>query len=307
MNAYVRICPVCDTENPVERATCRHCASLLSDVDFSLSSTRTGETAGEPAPAKAPAEKSGVLPARTETPSVPAEGMSCPDPECGQMNPPGSRRCQYCNTPLPVADPARAPLPDKTPVTRTFELAPPELAAVVPSPGRSARSRVLLPVTLAGRFRIVDELPAAGSEADLLIVEDIHGRETRVAKIYRRCIAPDKALLEKLATAGPHVVCIVEYGEEEDGIAWEMMEYCRAGNLRTLMKSGPMSRERLLELTRELAAGLTEVHAANILHRDLKPKMCCCAAVRRFLWRSPISASPRSSRVRGISPTAPAR
>jgi hypothetical protein len=276
MKTYVRICPVCDTENPVERATCLHCASLLSDVDFSLSTAQepTPEPAPAPVPEPAPAPEQAPAPppARTQTAAVAAAGARCPDPECGQMNPPGSPRCLYCNTPLPATAPAFAPLPDKTTAAPSFELAPPELAAAVPTPRKPAPPRVTLPAALAGRFRIVDELPAAGSEADLLIVEDTQGGETCVAKIYRRGIAPDKALLKKLASAGQHVVRILAYGEEDDGIAWEMMEYYRAGNLRTLMKSGPMSRGRLIELTRELAAGLTEVHAVNILHRDLKPE-----------------------------------
>ncbi|MDR2625401.1 MAG: protein kinase [Zoogloeaceae bacterium] len=280
MSAYVRICPVCDTENPAERATCLRCSSLLSDVDFSLS--QAAETAGEPAPdaaaenPKAP-EALDALPAQTQALPVSGEaGVRCPDPECGQMNPPGSLRCQYCNTPLPAAPPepvlAFAPPTGGTVAAPSFELAPPELAAAAPSPRKRARSRVALPAALAERFGVIDELPAAGSEADLLIVEDLRGGEARVVKVYRRGIAPDKALLQKLATAGSHVVRILEYGKEEDGIAWEMMEYCRAGNLRTLMQDGPMSQERLLELVRELAAGLTEVHAANILHRDLKPE-----------------------------------
>ncbi|MDR0737083.1 MAG: protein kinase [Zoogloeaceae bacterium] len=283
MNPYVRICPVCDTENPVERTVCLRCSSLLSDVDFSLSPTRAGEPAPGTAPDKAPDKTqdetqgkaleipAAISSAQTRTPSASGEGVRCPDPECGQMNPPESRRCRYCNTPLPAAVPSLSPPPSQTAAVSSFELAPPELAAAMPSPKPPAHLRVALPATLAERFRVTDELPAAGSEADLLIVEDLHSGDARVVKIYRRGIAPDKALLKKLATAGPHVVRIMEYGEE-DGIAWEMMEYCRAGNLRALMQGAPMSRDRLLEITRELAAGLTEVHAVNILHRDLKPE-----------------------------------
>ncbi|MDR3158959.1 MAG: protein kinase [Zoogloeaceae bacterium] len=291
MNAYVRICPVCDTENPAERAACLRCSSPLSDVDFSLSpAMRRADAAGKPAPdaaaedSETPEVSPGVLPAQTKALPVSGEGVRCPDPECGQMNPLGSQRCQYCNTPLPAAAPdaapdaavapaiAPVPPPGGTAVVPSFELALPELVASVPSPKKRARSRVALPAALSERFCVTDELPAAGSEADLLIVEDLGGGAARVVKVYRRGIAPDKALLQKLAAAGPHVVRIMEYGEEEDGIAWEMMEYCRAGNLRALMQDGPMSRERLLELARELAAGLTEVHAVNILHRDLKPE-----------------------------------
>ncbi|MDR1349661.1 MAG: protein kinase [Zoogloeaceae bacterium] len=271
MNAYVRVCPVCDTENPVERAACLRCASLLSGVDFSLASTPSEAVAPEPAPPQPPENPPDILPARIGALPVSAAEARCPDPECGQLNPSGSARCRYCNTPLPPVAPVFASPPAETATAPAFELAPPELVAAIPASGKRARSRVTLPAALAERFRVNDELPAADSEADLLIVEDLDGGESRVVKIYRRGIAPDKALLKKLATAGTHVARIVEYGEE-DGIVWVMMEYYRAGNLRALMQRGPMGREQLLELTRELAAGLTEVHAANILHRDLKPE-----------------------------------
>ncbi|MDR1888668.1 MAG: serine/threonine protein kinase [Zoogloeaceae bacterium] len=360
MNNYVRICPVCDTENPLERAYCSHCASLLADVDFSLSPLSRVATEGEGAEtvkaaegaeavegaegaevaevaegaegaegaevaeaaeitgvAEASATGAAVEEAATpaeipvqavraevvaeaaevvaqediataswlgiEASAPPAEALRCPDPDCGQFNPPGTLRCLYCNASLSAeiavaaaAERIAAPLPSAP--SSGFELAPPDLMTDIAPPAfvtaadlarQHART---LPPALATRFQVKSELVAASSDADLLIVEELAGGKTLVAKIYRHGIPPDNLLLERLKLTTPHVVRIVEHGSE-DGVDWEVMEYCRAGNLRSLMPQGrPMQPDLLWALVKELAAGLNEIHAFNILHRDLKPE-----------------------------------
>lgn len=316
MTKYVRVCPVCDTENPPERAYCNHCSSPLADVDFSPSLT-TGSLATETVRAEEPvaasvasvtavtpvaletrepaagnsiSEKAAAIaslfPIVTATPS--ADALRCPDPDCGQLNPPGALRCLYCNASLAaVAETALAatsivaPLPSAATASAAssgFELAPPDLAEHVPEPHFATAAELAhqrtrtLPPALAERFRVKTMLVAASTDADLLVVEALEGGETLVAKVYRNGIPPDNLLLERLKLKTPHVVRIVEHGNE-DGVDWEIMEYCRAGNLRTLMQRGrPMTADLLFGLVRELAAGLHEIHTFNILHRDLKPE-----------------------------------
>lgn len=320
MNRYIRICPVCDTENPPDRVHCSACATLLAGVDFSLpqQTPEAGETEGAPVepgavpmladqkPAPAPERDAAAneaahagaaavagasslrwpdLPglgapapeAATPAATSPTAGsLLCPDPDCGQPNPPGTARCLYCNTSLPPAPVLVEPLAAAVEASPSgFELAPPALDSV---PGPSLAPpvsrpvlRTNLPGELAARYRVVDELQAAGSEADLLIVEPLAGGEALVAKLYRRGIQPDSALLARVSAAGPHVVNFLGYGVA-DGVAWELMEYCRAGNLRDVIRRGLLSRDTLQRLVRELAAGLMEIHAQRILHRDLKPE-----------------------------------
>ncbi|MCC6197114.1 MAG: serine/threonine protein kinase [Burkholderiales bacterium] len=86
---YVRVCPVCDVENPPERARCA-CGALLAGVDFSL------KRAPAPPSAEAPAGASAEPPAQAAT-------LTCPHADCGQANPAGSVRCVYCNRPLRAA------------------------------------------------------------------------------------------------------------------------------------------------------------------------------------------------------------
>jgi serine/threonine protein kinase len=278
---YVRICPVCDTENPPDQVSCKTCASPLSGVDFSLSRQRPAPALTDAHAADSFREDPENLTAFAPDLAVSAASafVRCPDPDCGEMNPPGALRCQYCNTPLPqdilslsVGHSKMRPISEAPP---EIELAPHDLDVSGSGSLGVPSTRVNLPRELARRFRIVRELQAAGSEADLLIAEPIaegSGGETCVVKLYRRGIHPDKVLLARLTVAGPHVIRLLEYGTSGDGVSWEIMEYCRAGNLRSLFRDGPLSRDILRRIVEELAQALAEIHSRSILHRDLKPE-----------------------------------
>ncbi|MDR3323431.1 MAG: protein kinase [Zoogloeaceae bacterium] len=364
---YIRVCPVCDTENPPEQVYCGTCAALISGVDFSLAqetaeaapqaagseapaapspetlARKTLAAAPEPAPEPTPAPEAPAPvttppepapsapvsqepappsaepavslppapavelatpaltePAITSSPAEPAPTAStrvnapdlsipaddayytvlCPDPDCGQANPLGSVRCRYCNTLLPETSPTllRAASSRMRPMTENAPALELEPVALDSLPNKTSfrkrdAPRRNLPDDLAERFRVIKELQAAGSEADLLIVEPIHaeGGEQQVLKLYRRGIRPESALLARLSEAGPHVVKLLEYGIS-DGLTWERMEYCRAGSLRGLLQKGILPLDLLRQMTVELVAALTEIHAQRILHRDLKPE-----------------------------------
>lgn len=181
-------------------------------------------------------------------PEVPAEEppatmLVCPYGDCAQPNPPGTERCLYCNRPLQES-----------------------------APEENLSHRVTLPQALRDDYRSVEDFPAHGSEADLLLVEPRHGGEQLVAKLYRKGIQPDSKLLARLSqNPGSHVVRLLAHGLS-DGYAYELMEYCPHGTLRQLLDSGPQPRERLRQMVAEMAAGVSELHAQRILHRDLKPE-----------------------------------
>lgn len=235
---YVRICPVCATSNPAARLVCA-CGAALDAVDFSLEIP----AAAPPAPGA-----EAVPPAGEPTPAPAAVTQRCPHADCGQPNPLGETRCLYCNRPLQAAAP------------------PPE------TPDSDARYR--LPGPLRAGHRLLEVLPTRGSEADLLLVETLPPAkpEQRIVKLYRKGIQPDSALLERIAQAeARHVVRLHGHGQA-DGFAYELMEYCPHGNLRALLESGPLSRERIRLMVREIGAAIAEIHARHILHRDLKPE-----------------------------------
>lgn len=176
---------------------------------------------------------------------APPVGMvTCPHPDCAQPNPVGRERCLYCNRPLSAAPPAEA----------------------------SAPARYTLPSVLREKYRLIEDFPAAGSEADLMLVESLQDGERLVAKLYRKGILPDSELLARLSQgAASHVVRLVKHGMS-DGYAYELMEYCEHGTLRQLLDSGPLPSEGMRQMVAELAAAIGEIHAQRILYRDLKPE-----------------------------------
>lgn len=171
-------------------------------------------------------------------PALASNAIVCAHADCAQTNPAGSTDCRYCNRPL-------APPP-----TTLFSL----------------------PAALRENYRILRALPATGMEAELLIVEALAGGEPLIAKIYRHGIHPKAEVQQRIARIGrEHRVDIVAYGDA-DGFAYELMEYCRLGSLRDVLRNDQGMALRLPEIIGELAAALAAVHEAGLIHRDLKPE-----------------------------------
>ncbi|MBL8483332.1 MAG: protein kinase [Rhodocyclaceae bacterium] len=231
--AYIRLCPACGTENPPATLRCA-CGAMLAGVDLSLPRA---------APAAAPASAAPAATPQSAAPAAQAPSI-CPHEDCGAPNPPGSDLCLYCNRPLAGA------------------------AAAAAAPA----SLMQLPEALARGHRILRALPAAGAEAEILIVEPQAGGAPLIAKIYRHGIYPRPDVSERLARIDPaHKVRLFESGVS-GGHAYELMEYCPAGSLRGMLADGPLPSARLMEILRELAAAVAAVHAVRLLHRDLKPE-----------------------------------
>jgi serine/threonine-protein kinase len=72
--------------------------------------------------------------------------------------------------------------------------------------------------------------------------------------------------------AHPNVVRVYDIGQLADGEVFLSMEYIDGEDLASLLRrSGRLSREKTVQIARELCAGLGAAHAHGVLHRDLKP------------------------------------
>jgi len=171
----------------------------------------------------------------------------CPHADCAQSNPAGSSHCLYCDRPLQSKAPA---------------------------------SLINLPSALSHRYHITAPMPAKGAEAELLLVQANHGGPQLVAKIYRHGILPKTAVQDRIALVGKeHRVDILEWGVS-DGYAYELMEYCSGGSLRSLLdqpvyqtdNQQGMPAELVRALSAELSLALADTHAHGLVHRDLKPE-----------------------------------
>ena len=136
-----------------------------------------------------------------------------------------------------------------------------------------------LPTALRPRYMVLRELPNPGTEADVLLVRDTDagpgtsGRDLKVAKVYRRGMHADQAVWAKVqALRSDNIVRFIETGTS-GGRDYEVMEYLPGGNLTQLAPgSGRLPLSTVIEVVRQVAGGLAELHHLGIVHRDLKPE-----------------------------------
>ena len=69
----------------------------------------------------------------------------------------------------------------------------------------------------------------------------------------------------------PNIVTIYEIGSA-DSVSYIAMELVEGKTLRELLFPGPLPIKRVLQLSSQVADGLSRAHEAGIVHRDLKPE-----------------------------------
>lgn len=77
-----------------------------------------------------------------------------------------------------------------------------------------------------------------------------------------------------------NTVRIYDYGRDDDGSFFYVMEYLEGPTLDRLIRDrGPLAPGRTVYLVRQLCGALSEAHAAGMVHRDLKPNNVIVAAL----------------------------
>ena len=133
---------------------------------------------------------------------------------------------------------------------------------------------------LAGRYRIEKKVGRGGmgvvyearherldKRVAIKVVrqkDDEEGREETLARFER----------EAKSAAGlnhEHVVNVIDYGYNDDGAAFMVMELLDGQSLDQLLwREGPLESGRAVAIARQVAKGLVAAHRAGIIHRDLK-------------------------------------
>jgi len=147
------------------------------------------------------------------------------------------------------------------------------------SPSVSAGSAETIAETLASRYDILDAL-GDGGMGMVYRVRDRETNEILALKLLRPEIARDPVMLERfkneirLAHRITHKnVCRIYDFNRADDLAYFTMEYVDGESLRAyLNRASKLSPERVLDLARQILAGLSEAHVQGVIHRDLKPE-----------------------------------
>src|SRR5258706_12390639 len=127
----------------------------------------------------------------------------------------------------------------------------------------------------AGRYRMTRRI-GRGGMGDVWQADDL-GLETPVA--LKLINSTDPAARERILNevrlarqiTHPAVCRVFDVGESEGGIFYSM-ELVRGEDLAGLLRRvGRLPSEKVVDIARQLCAGVATAHAQGVLHRDLKP------------------------------------
>lgn len=128
---------------------------------------------------------------------------------------------------------------------------------------------------LDGRYRL-GQLLGAGGTADVFRAVDLRLRREVAVKIFRPGVpavtaerfCQEAVLLGRLTH--PSLVTVHDVGWHES-CTYVVMRLIRGVTLRQHIVDGPLTADRVARIGVRLASALAHVHAAGIVHRDVKP------------------------------------
>jgi len=134
-------------------------------------------------------------------------------------------------------------------------------------------------LVLAGQYRLTEKV-GIGANGTIWEAERLADGELVAVKMLRAAVAHDTIAADRLrreaAALGlawhPNVVEVYEDGHLPDGTSYLVMERLHGESLaERLRRVGALTPEELLPIALQLCDALGAVHAAGIVHRDVKP------------------------------------
>ncbi|MEO6601552.1 MAG: serine/threonine-protein kinase [Polyangiaceae bacterium] len=134
-------------------------------------------------------------------------------------------------------------------------------------------------LVLAGQYRLTEKL-GIGANGTIWEAERLANGELVAIKMLRAAVAHDTIAADRLrreaAALGlawhPNVVEVYEDGHLPDGTSYLVMQRLYGESLTTrLHRIGALTSEELMPIALQLCDALGAVHAAGIVHRDVKP------------------------------------
>jgi serine/threonine-protein kinase len=134
-------------------------------------------------------------------------------------------------------------------------------------------------LVIAGQYRLTEKL-GVGANGTIWEAERLSDGEPVAIKLLRAAVAHDTVAADRLrreaAALGlawhPNVVEIYDEGHLPDGTSYLVMERLHGESLAVrLRRQGALRPEAVLPIALEVCEALGAVHAAGIVHRDVKP------------------------------------
>jgi serine/threonine-protein kinase len=134
-------------------------------------------------------------------------------------------------------------------------------------------------LVLAGQYRLTEKV-GSGANGTIWEAERLADGELVAVKMLRAAVAHDTIAADRLrreaAALGlawhPNVVEVYEDGHLPDGTSYLVMERLHGESLaERLRRVGALTPEELIPIALQLCDALGAVHAAGIVHRDVKP------------------------------------
>ena len=147
-----------------------------------------------------------------------------------------------------------------------------------------------LGLELAGKYK-VEKLIGEGAMGRVYVAKQLTLDKPFAVKILAPHLMNDEASHARFAAEAhncaslnhPNVVSVVDYGRSAESVTYIVMEFIKGITLeRIITEQFPLARERIVDLTLQILAALTEAHGLGILHRDLKPENILVQQLRTY-------------------------
>ena len=136
----------------------------------------------------------------------------------------------------------------------------------------------LIGKTLAGKY-LVESLIKHGGMGAVYRGKHVLMEKTVAIKVLRPSLAVDNEVVARFSREAkaasrishPHAVSVTDFGEDEHGVVFLVMEYLDGRTLKEIIRSeGALALDRIVEIVRQVAGALDAAHQQGVIHRDLK-------------------------------------
>jgi serine/threonine-protein kinase len=132
---------------------------------------------------------------------------------------------------------------------------------------------------LAGRYRVESAL-GTGASAHVYAAWDVTLHRRVAIKVLHPALAEDGSFLRRFraeaqasaSLAHPHVLAVFDWGQDENGGPFVVLEHLGGGSLRDFLDAGRrLTVPQAVSVGQQAAEGLAYAHGRGFIHRDVKP------------------------------------